>query len=68
VNWLAPPDETLSGRFRDSVADVLQARVLDEGRRIEARGSFSRGLLCHRYRRRDTRTTRGETADYIFQR
>ena len=37
--------ETVAGRFRDPVADALRARILDEGRRIEARGSFSRGLL-----------------------
>jgi hypothetical protein len=64
---LAPSGETLFRRFRDAVADALRARILDEGRRIEARGSFSRGLLCHRYRRRDTRITHTvRTADHIF--
>ena len=33
---------------------------------MEARGSFSRGLLCHRYRRRDTRTTHSENSRPYF--
>jgi hypothetical protein len=44
--------ETIAGRFRDPVADALRARILDEGRRIEARRRFGRGLLRHRYCRR----------------
>ena len=41
--------ETVAGRFGDPVADALRAGILDKGRRIEARGSFGRGLLRYRH-------------------